>query len=77
MNPSGNPTFDPSLDTYLQRAQTSQLEELCDWLRIPSISTLPQHREDVERAADWLARKLTSAGLQNVATVPTGGHPIV
>ncbi len=77
MNPSGNPTFDPNFDTYLQSAQTSQLAELCDWLRIPSISTLPQHKEDVERAADWLARKMTSAGLQNVETVPTGGHPIV
>ena len=77
MNPSPNPAFDPDLDSYLQSAQRGQLEELCDWLRIPSISTLPQHKEDVERAADWLAQKMKSAGLQNVETVPTDGHPIV
>ncbi len=77
MNPSPNPAFNPDLDSYLQSAQAGQLEELCDWLRIPSISTLPQHKEDVERAADWLAQKMKSAGLQNVETVPTDGHPIV
>ena len=77
MNPCPNPAFDPELDAYLQSAQRGQLEELCDWLRIPSISTLPQHKEDVERAADWLAQKMKSAGLQNVETVPTDGHPIV
>ncbi len=77
MNPSPNPAFDPDLDSFLQSAQRGQLEELCDWLRIPSISTLPQHKEDVERAADWLAQKMKSAGLQNVETVPTDGHPIV
>lgn len=77
MSPSPNPAFDPDLDSYLESAQAGQLEELCDWLRIPSISTLPQHKEDVERAANWLAQKMKSAGLQNVETVPTDGHPIV
>ena len=77
MSPSLNPAFNPDLDSYLESAQAGQLEELCDWLRIPSISTLPQHKEDVERAADWLAQKMKSAGLQNVETVPTDGHPIV
>jgi acetylornithine deacetylase/succinyl-diaminopimelate desuccinylase-like protein len=77
MNPCPNPAFDPELDSYLESAQAGQLEELCDWLRIPSISTLPQHKEDVERAAAWLAQKMKSAGLQNVETVPTDGHPIV
>ena len=77
MNPSGNPTLDPNLEAYLQTAQTSQLEELKDWLRIPSVSTLTQHTADVERAADWLARKMKDAGLQNGEIIPTDGHPIV
>ena len=77
MNPSGNPTFDPNLEAYLQTAQTSQLEELKDWLRIPSVSTLTQHTADVERAAVWLARKMKDAGLQNGEIIPTDGHPIV
>ena len=77
MNSSENPDFDSNLDTYLQNAQTGQLDELSDWLRIPSVSTLPQHKADVERAAGWLAQKMTAVGLQNVEVIPTDGHPIV
>ena len=77
MNPSGNPTLAPNLEAYLQTAQKGQLEELSDWLRIPSVSTLPQYRADVERAAGWLARKMKAAGLQNVEIILTDGHPIV
>ncbi|MCY4081049.1 MAG: dipeptidase [Caldilineaceae bacterium] len=77
MNRNGNTIFDSRLDTYLQNAQKNQLDELSDWLRIPSVSTLPQHKADVERAAEWLARKMTSVGLQNVEIIPTDGHPIV
>ncbi len=77
MNRSDHPPIDPALDTYLRNAEAQLLNELCDWLRIPSISTLPQHKEDVERAAAWLARKLTAVGLENVEQVRTGGHPIV
>lgn len=77
MNPSANAAHDPNLESYLQSAQTSQLEDLSDWLRIPSVSTLSQHTADVERAAGWLARKMESAGLQNIETIPTDGHPIV
>ncbi len=77
MNPSQVPTPDTNLEAYLQSAQSSQLEDLSDWLRIPSVSTLSRHTADVERAAAWLARKMEAAGLQNVETVPTDGHPIV
>lgn len=77
MKPSAIPTPDPNIETYLQTAKSIQLEELSDWLRIPSVSTLPQHKADVERAAGWLARKMEEAGLQNVEIIPTSGHPIV
>ncbi len=77
MNPKAIPASDPGLDAHLQNAQASQLEELGDWLRIPSVSTLSQHNADVERAAGWLARKMTAVGLQNVEIIPTAGHPIV
>jgi acetylornithine deacetylase/succinyl-diaminopimelate desuccinylase-like protein len=53
------------------------LDQLCDLLRIPSISTLSEHREDIERAAQWLADDMVRAGLQNVRIFPTGGHPVV
>ena len=77
MNRSDNSLLNSDLDTFLRDAQGRQLDELSDWLRIPSISTLPQHKADVERAAAWLARKMTAIGLQNVESIETGGHPIV
>src|SRR5262249_28959587 len=50
--------------------------ELFDFLRIPSVSTRPEHQADIERAAEWVADSLRTAGL-GVEIVPTDGHPIV
>ena len=61
------------LDTHRQRF----LEELLEFLRIPSISALPERAEDVARAGDWVAQRLTAAGVENVEVLPTGGHPVV
>jgi acetylornithine deacetylase/succinyl-diaminopimelate desuccinylase-like protein len=53
------------------------VEELKQYLAIPSISALPQHAADVKRAADWTADALRSAGLQNVRLIDTPGNPVV
>lgn len=53
------------------------LSELKDLLRIPSISTLPAHRGDVRRAAEFLAKELGRIGLENVEIIETAGHPLV
>jgi acetylornithine deacetylase/succinyl-diaminopimelate desuccinylase-like protein len=58
------------------RRDTS-LSELCDFLRIPSVSSDPSRRGDVARAAEWLAVRLRALGAERVAVHPTGGHPIV
>ena len=50
--------------------------DLCDFLRIPSISTLPAHRADVEKAARWLADHLRAIGLET-QIITTEGHPLV
>jgi len=63
--------------TYLENNQDRFLEELLDFLRIPSISALPDRAGDVARAAEWVAQRLTSAGAENVQVLPTGGHPVV
>jgi acetylornithine deacetylase/succinyl-diaminopimelate desuccinylase-like protein len=52
-------------------------EELCELLRIPSVSTQPEHAGDCKAAATWLANRMTRAGLEHAAVMPTGGHPIV
>ena len=63
--------------TYLDRNQDRFLEELLVFLRIPSISALPQRAGDVARAAEWVTQRLNSAGAENVEVLPTGGHPVV
>jgi acetylornithine deacetylase/succinyl-diaminopimelate desuccinylase-like protein len=53
------------------------LARLFEFLRIPSISTLPERKEDVRRAAQYLLKALVEAGLQNVREIERGGHPMV
>lgn len=68
------------LNSALQYAQThrdDQLHELKDFLSIPSISALPEHKADMQRAAKWLADHFTSIGLHNAAVHPTPGHAVV
>ncbi len=63
--------------TYLDSNRQRFLEELLEFLRIPSISALPERAEDVARAGDWVAQRLTAAGVENVEVLPTRGHPVV
>ncbi len=53
-----------------------RLDSLFDLLRFPSISTDPLHAADVRACADWLAAKLSSAGL-DTAIHPTARHPVI
>jgi acetylornithine deacetylase/succinyl-diaminopimelate desuccinylase-like protein len=66
-----------ALDVYVHENEHRFLEELLDFLRIPSISTLPEHKKDVARAAQFVADSLKRAGLENVGIIPTKGHPLV
>ena len=54
-------------NAFLEREQPRFLAELESFLRIPSVSALPDHRADVEAAAAWVARRLEAAGLEGVA----------
>ncbi|MCA9967394.1 MAG: dipeptidase, partial [Anaerolineales bacterium] len=63
--------------TYLKQNEERFLSELFDFIRIPSISALPSHADDVVRAANWVAQRLTAAGVEHAAVLPTGGHPVV
>ncbi len=62
---------------YARQNQGRFLEELKEVLRIPSISTDPEHAADMQRAAEWVASQLRSIGMTNVQIMPTGGHPVV
>lgn len=63
--------------SYVRDRQDRYLEQLKDFLRIPSISTDPGHAGDVERAADWVRRRLEAAGCTRTEVHPTARHPIV
>ena len=64
-------------DNYVRQNEARFLEELKDFLRIPSISTLPEHAKDTHRAAEFVAEKLKDAGLENIELIETDRHPLV
>src|SRR6201985_1002639 len=67
----------PSALEFARSQQARFLEELKALLRIPSISTLPEHAGDVRRAAESLSRELERIGLEHVRVIETSGHPLV
>src|SRR5271168_315788 len=67
----------PSPVEFARSQQPRFLEELKSLLRIPSVSTLPEHKSDVRRAAESLAAELKRIGLENVRVIETAGHPLV
>jgi len=66
-----------SWNDYLHNNKSRYLEELTEFLQIPSISSLPEHADDVRRAAEWVAKRLQSSGIENVRIISTGGLPVV
>ena len=65
------------IEAHLDANREQRMADYRDFLRIPSISALPSHNPDSHRAAEWVAGKLTEAGLDHVSVEETGGNPIV
>ncbi|TSI11774.1 dipeptidase [Lysinibacillus sp. BW-2-10] len=65
------------LDQYFSEHRDEHLQELFEFLRIPSISSLSEHKPDMLTAANWLAEKLKKLNIENVSVDPTEGHPVV
>ncbi len=61
----------------IEREKEGYLDELKDYLRIPSISTQPEHKEDVRRAARFLRDKMEAAGLSAELIERGDGNPLV
>ncbi len=62
---------------YLRDHADEHLKGLDEFLRIPSVSADPHRREDVRRAAQWIAEELTRIGAEHVTLTDTSSHPIV
>ncbi|HWW85068.1 MAG TPA: dipeptidase [Vicinamibacterales bacterium] len=62
---------------YINLNRERYLDELKALLAIPSISALPEHKDDVKRCAEWCADEMRRIGLQNVRLIDTPGNPVV
>src|ERR1700682_6379112 len=62
-------------EEFLEETREQGLDELDDFLRIPSISSQPDRSDDVRRAAGHLAEQYERIGLQNAEVIETAGHP--
>ncbi|MBW2732647.1 MAG: dipeptidase [Deltaproteobacteria bacterium] len=63
--------------TYLKKEKGRFVEELCELLQIPSISTSEAHKPQMAQAASWVSRQLKKVGVKDVTVHKTAGHPIV
>jgi acetylornithine deacetylase/succinyl-diaminopimelate desuccinylase-like protein len=64
-------------EQFVEEHRERLLEELKEFIRIPSISTDPEHKQDVQRAAEFAAAKLRDAGMENIEIIQTERHPLV
>jgi acetylornithine deacetylase/succinyl-diaminopimelate desuccinylase-like protein len=65
------------LDAYCATHQQRHVNELIEFLRIPSISADPAHAADVRRNAEYLTAAARTAGFQHAELIETAGHPAV
>ena len=62
---------------YFAEQEAENLDELYEFLRIPSVSALPEHAGDVRASAEWVAARMKTSGIPEVEILETGGHPLV
>lgn len=62
---------------HARQRQAEFLERLKEFVSIASVSTDPQARPEIRRAAEWVAGRLKALGAENAAILPTDGHPVV
>ena len=62
---------------YIETNKDRFFEELFSLLRIPSVSSLEQHKTDMQACAERLVELLMEAGADEAAVYPTSGHPVV
>ncbi|MGW7002879.1 dipeptidase [Streptomyces sp. NPDC054933] len=68
---------DNAVRAYIDAHRAAFLDDLVEWLRIPSVSADPERTKDVERSAEWLAAELSATGFPVVEVWPTAGLPAV
>jgi acetylornithine deacetylase/succinyl-diaminopimelate desuccinylase-like protein len=62
---------------YFHNHHEKFLNQLIDFLKIPSISTYEESKKAIQTAANWMANELSNLKIENVKVIPTEGHPVV
>ncbi|MBZ0182295.1 MAG: dipeptidase [Melioribacteraceae bacterium] len=62
---------------HIENNFNNYLEELKEYISIPSISTLDENKKDMITCANYVADKLKSAGMKKTKVIKTDGHPLV
>jgi acetylornithine deacetylase/succinyl-diaminopimelate desuccinylase-like protein len=62
---------------YIEKNKQRFIDELFGLIRIPSISSLPEHKNDMYRAAEYLKKSLLDAGADKAEVMETEGNPVV
>ena len=62
---------------YLEQNQARFIEELVDFVSIPSVSAVDEHFDDVVKAGNWVVKRLKNAGISNARLMHTETHPVV
>ncbi|MEU6991783.1 dipeptidase [Streptomyces sp. NPDC046465] len=70
-------TPDSAVRTYIENHRAAFLDDLAEWLRIPSVSAQPDHAGDVRSSAEWLAAQLVKTGFPVAEIWETPGAPAV
>lgn len=61
----------------LKAKEQEHIDEMLELISIPSVSTSPDHKADMETTANWVAERLKKAGVPEVRIAPSAGHPSV
>ena len=64
-------------EKYIDDNNDAHIKEFMELVSIPSISSIPSHQPDVEKAAAWLVHKLETIGMTTVQAIATDGNPVV
>lgn len=62
---------------YLRQNEEAFEQNLREFVKIPSVSTNPEHLSDMRAAAEWVAARLKGLGMDRVQIFPTERHPVV
>jgi len=62
---------------YIEENKERFLEELFELIRIPSVSSNPEHKADMRKTAELVKANLLAAGADTAEVLDTAGHPVV